>query len=126
MYTLKITAFVALILFAGCNDQVRRVENDKFVGVWELKGRPLFEGIHVRIEQQNGSLAGTIVKLNDNKLIKLFAETGDIWVSEIKRSSNFEFRLIEKKIARELFSLYGLSTSQEFRVQLLMTVLSDW
>lgn len=106
---------LTLICFS-CSDTAM-VSEDKFVGLWELKGRSMFEGIQVRIDKQGEKISGRIFKLNDNKFIKMFADTNDVWVSEIRRSSNYQFRLVEKKIARDLFSLYGLSTSQEFKVQ---------
>jgi len=96
---------------------MKEVPINKFVGLWEIKGRSMFEGIHVRIEQQDQKLIGKIESLNHNKLIKMFAEVGDIWVADISRSSNFQFKLTERKIANDLFSLYGQSTSQDFKVE---------
>lgn len=105
------------LLVSGCNDKMTEVPLDKFVGLWELKGRSMFDGIQIRIESQNEKLTGKIVRLNDNKLVKMFADTSDVWVSDISRSSNFQFRVTERKIARDLFSVYGLSTSQEYRTE---------
>ena len=112
-----LTSLMIAIFSFGCSDKMAEVPLDKFVGLWELKGRNMFEGIQIRIERKNEKLTGRIVKLNDNKLIKMFADTGDVWVSDISRSSNFQFRVTERKIARDLFSVYGLSTSQEFRTE---------
>jgi hypothetical protein len=95
------------------------VQDDKFVGLWEIQGRAIFDGIQIKIEKENNNLTGRIYKLNNNKFIKMFADSNDIWVSEITRTSNFEFKLTEKKIAKDLFALYGQSTSQEFKVQFL-------
>ena len=47
----------------------------------------------------------------------MFATPNDVWVSEITRSSNYQFRLTERKIARELFGMYGLSTSNNFKAE---------
>jgi len=44
----------------------------------------------------------------------MFMEVGDKIVTGIKRNSNFEFVISEKKIAAPLFSAYGQSTSTEF------------
>lgn len=104
---------IGLLVF-GCTDKMTEVPLDNFVGLWELKGRSMFDGIQIRIENHNAKLTGRIVRLNDNKLVRMFADTSDIWVSDITRSSNFQFRVTERKIARDLFSIYGLSTSQEF------------
>lgn len=77
----------------------------------------MFNGIQINIEKEDKEFIGRIFKLNDNKLVQLFANSNDIWVSGIERKSNFEFALTEKKMAKDLFSLYGLSTSQEFKVE---------
>lgn len=117
MKIIRIKILLFALLFIGCGEKLTEVPIDKLVGVWEVKGRQMFEGIQIRIEKIDNKLVGKITKLNDNKIVQMFVATGDIWVSEIERSSNFEFRLTEKKIAKDLFSLYGLSTSQEFRTQ---------
>jgi hypothetical protein len=110
--------FVLTTVFLfSCNEKFKEVSMDKFVGVWELKGRSIFDGIQIKIEKKDNKLNGRIVKLNDNKLVKMFSEVGDVWVSEIARSSNYQFKLTEKKIAKDLFSLYGMSTSQDFKIE---------
>jgi hypothetical protein len=115
----RLTILVLVVLIVSCGKKVDEVPMDKFLGLWELKGRAMFEGIQIRIDKQGQKLTGKIVKLNDNKLVKLFADNGDTWVSEITRSSNYQFRLTEKKLAKDLFSLYGVSTSQEFKIELI-------
>ncbi|UII34346.1 hypothetical protein LVD17_11055 [Fulvivirga ulvae] len=110
-------AFCLLIFSFSCSEKYDHVPEDQFVGVWELKGRKMFDGIRITIIKDNNRLKGKISKLNENKYVKLFSELDDVWVSEITRSSKYQFRLTEKKIGRELFSLYGLSSSVEFRVQ---------
>jgi hypothetical protein len=112
-----VSLLIAGLLIIGCQDKLKEVSEDKFIGIWEIKGRDMFDGIQIKIERQDKQLIGKVTKINDNKFVKMFSETNDIWVSEIKRSSNFEFKLTEKKIARDLFSLYGLPTSQQFTVQ---------
>jgi len=109
------TIFLMLIL-AGCSTNFK-VPEEKFIGLWELKGRSMFDGIQIRIEKEDGTLKGKIVKLNDNKLVKMFSDINDVWISEIKRTSNSEFKIIEKKIAKDLFALYGISTTQEFSAE---------
>ena len=110
-------AFCFLIFLLSCSQKYDHIPEEQFVGVWELKGRKMFDGIQITIVEDNNKLKGKISKLNENKYVKLFAELDDVWVSEITRSSKYQFRLTEKKIGRELFSLYGLSSSAEFRVQ---------
>lgn len=113
---IKFLCITLLSLCFSCQNKTH-VPDDKFVGVWELKGRSLFEGMQIKIERKEDKFTGRLIKLNDNKFIKMFADSNDVWVSEIKRSSSYQFRITEKKIARDLFSLYGLSTSQEFKVE---------
>ncbi len=114
---LIIVMTVALTL--SCDSSgLKETPIDGFIGEWELQGRTVFNGIEVSIQQDsNGKLYGNVIKLNDNKYVKMFVEVGDSWVSEIRRSSNFEFKLIEKKIGSTLFALYGQSTSEKFDVQ---------
>jgi hypothetical protein len=38
-------------------------------------------------------------------------------VTGISRTSNYEFRVTEKKIGSTLFSIYGLETTKEFKVE---------
>jgi hypothetical protein len=106
----------AVFLWA-CNPSFDRVSEDKFIGEWELTGRGTFNGIYIKIDSKNDKLTGQITKLNDNKYVQMFAEIGDIWISDISRKSNYEFSLTEKKLAGALFSMYGLSTNTKYVVQ---------
>ncbi|MCK4664654.1 MAG: hypothetical protein KAT68_17425 [Bacteroidales bacterium] len=110
---------VIIFSFTNCTtDKFEKIPEDRFIGIWELRGRPMFEGIKILIEKNdNDELIGKIVELNNNKYVRLFADSADIWISNIKRVSNYQFRLTEKKIAKELFSLYGLNTSTEFKIE---------
>lgn len=104
-------------LFIGCDGQFDKVPETRFIGDWELIGRSVFDGITIKIELENDKLIGRISKLNENKYVKMFSEINDIWISEISRTSKFQFSLTEKKIGGQLFSLYGLSTSNGFKVE---------
>ena len=114
-----LVAIVSILLISSCtNSKYQKVSEEQFIGTWELHGRSMYEGMKIKIEKnESEKLIGRIIELNENKYVKMFADSNDIWVSEIKRSSNFQFKLIEKKIAKDLFSLYGLSTSNEFKVE---------
>ena len=116
---LKFVMFTfSLALLINCSGNFERISDDRFIGTWELKGRSMFAGMVVEIKRDdNEKLVGKIKKLNDNKYIQMFAEVNDIWISDISRNSNFQFRITEKKIGRELFSLYGLSSSAEFKAE---------
>jgi hypothetical protein len=112
-----LTIFSTLIIISSCGDY-KLVPDSQFIGTWELTGRPMFDGIKIKIEKAgDNDFKGRIVKLNENKFVAMFADTNDVWVSEIKRSSNFKFKLTEKRIGRQLFSLYGLGSSDEFSVE---------
>ena len=47
----------------------------------------------------------------------MFVEQNDIWIKEIKRASNFKFKLTEKKIGNALFSIYGQKTTKEYKIE---------
>jgi hypothetical protein len=106
-------------IIISCNsNHLIKTPIENFKGIWELQGREMFKGIKIDIEQdKDGKLIGKVVELNDNKYVKMFVEINDIWVSDITRYSNFEFRLNEKKIGSALFSVYGQETSKEFKTQ---------
>ena len=112
-----------LLIFLGmvsCSDlsKLEETPQSKFIGVWKLEGRKMFEGISIEIkENPKGELVGKVLSLNNEKYVQLFLEVGDTWVSGIERSSNYEFQLTEKKLAAPLFAMYGQSTSKTFRVQ---------
>jgi len=121
-YSVKFLKYISLLVVAivlfSCNfESMKKVSEDQFFGVWELQGRSMLEGIKVSIkENENGVLVGKVVEINENKYVKLFLEPGEKFISEIKRSSNFEFKITEKKIGSQLFSTYGLKTSKEYKV----------
>ncbi len=117
--TIGMSIFLIIGLLVSCkNEKFTKTSIDSFVGTWELQGRSMFNGIKVKIDIDNtNNLSGKVVALNNAKYVKMFVENGDTWVTKIKRSSNYEFKLTEKKIASKLFSIYGQSTSKEFNVQ---------
>lgn len=107
-----------LLLSSCASDKLKEMPIENFVGVWEIQGRTMFDGIEVSIEKNSsGNLVGKVVKLNDNKYVQMFLEENAVWVTGIKRSSNYQFKLTERKIAHELFSLYGQKTSVEYEAQ---------
>jgi len=117
---LKAIAIIFIsFLFFGCNSNLlHKTPIDNFEGTWKLQGRTMFDGIKIKItEDKNGNFVGKVVELNDNKYVDLFVSVGDTWVTGIGRSSNFEFVLTEKKIASQLFSLYGLDTTQDYKAE---------
>ncbi|HEY6913082.1 MAG TPA: hypothetical protein VI413_00270 [Paludibacter sp.] len=108
--------FTTLFLFS-CSGKFEKVSEDKFIGIWELKGTSIMDGTQIQIQKENNKLVGRIIKLNNNKYVKLFADSNEVWISEISRNSNFEFKLTESKLGKDLFSLYGQKTNQEYKAQ---------
>ncbi len=106
------------ILMSNCDSsKLHKTPIENFEGIWELSGRPMFDGIRIKIEKEKpDKLIGRVISLNDNMYVKMFSSPNDIWVTNINRTSNFDFKLTERKIGSELFSIYGLNTSQEFKV----------
>lgn len=105
------------LLISSC-DKLNETPIENFKGTWKLEGRSMFNGIEIKIEENSGGkLIGKVVSLNDNKYVKMFIETNDTWVTGIRRTSNYEFRLTEKKIGSDLFSIYDLETTKEYKVE---------
>ena len=105
------------LLISSC-DKLNETPIDNFKGTWKLDGRSMFNGIEIKIEENSGGkLIGKVISLNDNKYVKMFVELNDTWVTGIRRTSNYEFRLTEKKIASALFSIYGMETTKEYTVE---------
>lgn len=115
LYNILLKA-VLLVVCLGCSE-INKVPDESFAGTWELTGRKIYQGIHIRIEKEGDEFVGRIVKLNDNKYVNLLTDSNAVWVSGVKRLSNYQFRLTENKIGKELFSVYELPTSQEFEVE---------
>lgn len=107
------------LTLVGCDgSKLKETPDSQFIGTWKLVDRGMLEGLEVKISKdEKGNLIGLVSKLNDNKYVQLFMEVGDKFVSGIKRNSNFEFVLSEKRIAAPLFSSYGQSTTDEFKVR---------
>ena len=117
----KITGFGIILLLGllitSC-DKLNETPIDNFKGTWKLEGRSMFNGIEIKIdENSNGKLIGKVISLNDNKYVRMFVELNNTWVTGIRRTSNYEFRLTEKKIGSDLFSIYGLETAKEYKVE---------
>jgi len=113
-----IAVLLGLVILSCDTSKFKKTPIDNFLGVWELQGRPMFEGIKIRIEKnETNEFVGKVVAINEDKYVKMFVDSADLWVTGIKQSSNFEFSLTEKKIASELFALYGQDTKTEFKVQ---------
>jgi len=113
-----IVVLTLLTLASGCDtSKMKETPDTQFEGTWVLTDRGMFEGIEVEISKDaKGNLTGVVKKRNDNKYVQMFMEEGDKLVSGIKRNSNFEFVISEKKIAAPLFSAYGQGTTKEFKV----------
>lgn len=110
-------ALLSLILLSSCA-KWNHVDDQLFVGEWELKGRGFYEGMHVKIERKGSKLVGYVSQIPEGNIYaRDYMKIGDKWVKSISRASNYAFRLTESRIAADLMSSYGLSTSEEYRVQ---------
>lgn len=107
------------IMTISCDSsKLKKTPIEDFEGQWELCGREMYNGIVVQIEKnEKNEFSGKVIQLNEDKYVKMFVNKGDLWITQIKRSSNYEFQITEKKIASQLFSLYGQKTTHEFNVQ---------
>ncbi|HZK07257.1 MAG TPA: hypothetical protein VFC92_03560 [Bacteroidales bacterium] len=112
-----IYSLISILIFSSCSQELEKISDNDFIGTWELTGREMFNGIQVSIQKENGKFEGRIIKLNENKYVKFFSDSNDIWVSEIFRSSNYQFKLKEKKIGKEFFAIYELGTTEEFKAE---------
>jgi len=112
-----VTLILASLFLLSCSEKLKTVSEDKFIGTWEMKGTSIMDGTQIQIQKENNKLIGRIVKLNDNKYVKLFADSNEVWIYEISRNSKYEFKLTECKLGKDLFALYGQKTNQEFKVQ---------
>ena len=110
---------ITIFVFSCDSSKFKETSIKQFVGVWELTGRSMFNEMQIEISQINNSdkLVGKVIKRNNNKIVTMFVDSGDTWVSSITRKSNFQFDLTEKKVGSQLFGLYGQSTSSNYKVQ---------
>ena len=118
---MKMKCFVLILFiltFSSCDSsKFTETPDSQFLGTWRLVDRGMFENMEVEIlKEQDGNFISVVKKVNDDKFVNMFMEVGDKMVTGIKRKSNFEFVISEKKIAAPLFSQYGQSTLTEFVV----------
>ena len=114
----NILVLFILIIAVSC-EYSKEIPIDQFIGKWEIQGRSMFDGIEIEISNVDGKLTGKVTKLNNNKYVLEFLELDNTWITSIVRISNYEFSITEKKLAHELFSLYGLDTSAEYNAHFL-------
>lgn len=118
---MKVFAILTLVFLLGAcrGDRFSETPMEQFKGTWELRGRKPFNGIRVKIDTKSGKTKykGRVVERNNNKMVLLFVDSNDVWVSSIKRLSNSEFELTEKKIGHDLFGMYDLPTKEIHKVR---------
>lgn len=107
-----VNCLLAIVFFSCTNYKL--VEEDNFLGTWELQGRSMYNGMQIRILKENNKLKGYIITVPSNKYGQMFLDSAMIWVSQIERVSNYSFRFQEQKIASELFSAYGMGTTTTY------------
>jgi len=109
----SIIVFIGILFLFACSEY-KYIDEDTFLGTWELKGRRIYSNMKIRITKENGTLKGYVVSPPDNKYGDIFIQPNDPWIVEIKRGSNYYFQINELKIANELFSLYGIDVHTMF------------
>jgi hypothetical protein len=112
---------VVILLFISCDSsKLEETTMDKFIGTWELTGRSIFKNMNIKIVKlEEDTFIGKFISLNENKYVKMFVDSNETWVTSIKRLSNYEFEISERKLAADLFSLYGHSSIKTFNAQFL-------
>lgn len=108
-----------VMLVSGCDSKKwSETQDGKFVGTWIYEGRSIYNGMTVEITRnKKGSLEGKLKTLNDNKLVKLFADTNDVVIADITRNSNFQFSITQNRIGKELFGMYDVETSDKYTAE---------
>ena len=110
----NILSIIIVYSFVTSCSNNKYVDDSKFIGKWELKGREIYSGMEIEIERNNNSITGKIIKIPTNRYGELFLKKDDLWISEIKRSANYYFKITEFKIAHEIFSIYDLPASNNY------------
>jgi len=103
---------ISLFFFTSCF-KFKYVDENRFIGTWEVKGKSIYEGMKFKITKDDSSLKGYIITPPKNKYA-YFIDSGDNWITSITRVSNYSFKITEKKIAQQLFSEYKLDSNSTF------------
>ncbi|MDX1445769.1 hypothetical protein [Lishizhenia sp.] len=117
MKTFTTILFLSAILISCNTDSFQKAAKNQFKGKWRLAKRGILDSLEIEITEDSlKNYTGRVIKVNNNKYVKLFMDDGDLFIKKIKRYSNKDFKLTEKKIAGPLFSIYGESTNKELDV----------
>ncbi|MGM0479978.1 MAG: hypothetical protein ACQERC_12225 [Bacteroidota bacterium] len=112
MKNIAFTILVLTVLSSCSSSSFSKVPKETFFGKWKLQTKNILNELEIEIKKNDkNKMIGVVSKLNTDKYVSMFMEVGDIFISQIKRNSNFEFTIRQKKIAAPLFSLYEESTS---------------
>lgn len=107
-----------VVLFLGCDSsKLKETPMVQFSGKWKNMTSGIFHNVEFTIIEKDGQFKGYLTKLNDNKFVSLFSSLDDTFISSIQRKSNFKFEITQKRIASQLFSEYGESTSDKYEVE---------
>ncbi|HBY54192.1 MAG TPA: hypothetical protein DEH15_17320 [Marinilabiliales bacterium] len=110
----KIFAFLFYtVIFQSCFN-FGYVDENHFIGTWEMKGRKIYSHMKIHIVKEDSELKGYIISPPSNNYGQMFVKTDEIWIKEINRCSNYHFEIIEQKIASELLATYGLDANSVF------------
>lgn len=113
-----ISLCILSVTFSCDTKKLTEIPDTQFIGTWKFESNTIYNGIVLKIQKNNkGELKGIVKELNDNKLVNLFMDTNFVLIGNISRNSNFEFSVTENRVAKELFGLYKLETSDVYNAQ---------
>lgn len=115
----KVFSFLIYLFLTGCDtSKFTETPDSKFIGKWKYESDNIYNNIILNIQKdKNNKFIGRVIQINKNKLVELFVDSNAILINDIKRNSNFEFSIQENRIAKELFSLYNLKSTNDYRAQ---------
>jgi hypothetical protein len=108
----NIFSIIIVYSFVTSCSNYNYVDDSKFIGKWELKGREIYSGME--IERNNNSLTGKIIKIPTNRYGKLFLKKMICGFLKLNAPLIIILKITEFKIAHEIFSIYDLPSSNNY------------
>jgi hypothetical protein len=106
-----------LILFILVSCKFKYVDENKFIGKWQVYGRNSYDSLQVEIRKESGHLIGKIIYIPDKKILRTYLNVNDPWLTDFQRTSNYQFQIKEARPAADLFSLYSIPGKTTFKVE---------
>lgn len=94
---------LSIVVLLGCDSsKLSETPMSQFKGKWKIIDRPIWKDCIVEIDKD---FTGRLITSNNNKYVELFADSAQVIISSIKRKSNFEFFVSEKRLPQSYFLL---------------------